>query len=149
MRAVGVAAGRIAAPIVARRGGGIVARLRAEWAAVAGAEFAAIAWPEAITRDHALKLRVSPGFALDLQHRAPLLIERINLFFGHAAVARLVLIQGRLPPAVAPPSASSAPLAAAEADALAARLADIADPELRAALAKLGHLVLARPPRPK
>ena len=143
MRAVGVAAGRIAAPIVAHRGGGVVARLKAEWTAVAGTEFAAIAWPEAITRDHALKLRVAPGFALELQHRAPLLIERINLFFGHAAVARLVLIQGRLMPASTPRPAPP-PLATAEADALAARLADVADPELRAALGGLGRLVLAR-----
>jgi len=149
LRALGIAAGRIAAPIVARRGGGVVARLKSEWTAVAGAEFAAIAWPEAITRDHALKLRVAPGFALELQHRAPLLIERINLFFGHEAVARLVLIQGRLMPASTPRPAPPPPLAAAEAEALAARLADVADPELRAALAGLGQLVLARSPRSK
>jgi len=41
------------------------------------------------------------------------------------------------------------PIAAAEAEALAARLADVADPELRAALAGLGQLVLARSPRSK
>ena len=87
----------IAAPIVARRGGGVLVRLKAEWSAVAGAEMAAQTWPEKLGRDGALKLRVAPGFALELQHRAPLLIERINLFFGRAVVTRLVLVQGTLP----------------------------------------------------
>ena len=141
MRAVGVAAGRVAAPIVAGNGG-ILARLKFHWATVAGAEFAAIAWPEALGRDGALKLRVAAGCALELQHRAPLLIERINLFFGRGAVARLVLVPGK--PPLAPPSrpVPPAPLGASEAQALEERVAGIADPALRAALAGLGELVL-------
>ena len=72
-------------------------RLKAEWSAVAGAELAAQTWPEKLGRDGALKIRVAPGFALDLQHRASLVIDRINFFFGRAAVTRLVLVQGTLP----------------------------------------------------
>ncbi len=143
LRAVGIAASRLAAPIVARRGGGVLGRLKAEWAAVVGAELAATTWPEALGRDGALKLRVASSIALDLQHRAPLVIERINLFFGHAAVARLILVQGPLPLAAPPATAMPTPLAAEEAKALDTRLGDIADPELRAALARLGRLVLA------
>jgi hypothetical protein len=143
MRAAGIAAARLAAPIVARRGGGVLGRLKAEWAAVVGAELAATTWPEALGRDGALKLRVASSIALDLQHRAPLVIERINLFFGHAAVARLILVQGPLPLAAPPATAMPTPLAAEEAKALDTRLGDIADPELRAALARLGRLVLA------
>ena len=97
LRPAGEAASRIAAPIVARGGGGVLARLKAEWSAVVGAELAAQTWPEKLGRDGALKLRVAPGFALDLQHRASLLIDRINIFFGRAAVTRLVLVQGTLP----------------------------------------------------
>ena len=97
LRPAGEAASRDRGPIVARGGGGVLARLKAEWSAVAGAELAAQAWPEKLGRDGALKLRVAPGFALDLQHRAPLVIERINVFFGRAAVTRLVLVQGTLP----------------------------------------------------
>jgi len=143
MRAIGIAGSRVAAPIVARRGGGVLGRLKAEWAAVVGAELAAATWPEALGRDGALKLRVASSLALDLQHRAPLVIERINFYFGRAAVARLVLVQGPLPLAPPSPTALSAPLAADEARALDLRLGDIADPELRAALARLGRLVLA------
>jgi hypothetical protein len=143
LRAIGVATSRLAGPIVARRGGGVLGRLKAEWTAVVGAELAAASWPEALGRDGALKLHVASGIALDLQHRAPLVIERINLFFGRAVVARLVLVQGPLPLAAPPSTAMPAPLAAEEAKALDSRLGDIADPELRAALAQLGRLVLA------
>lgn len=143
LRAAGIAGSRVAAPILARRGGGVLARLKAQWAAVAGSELAAASWPMSLGRDGALKLRVAPGAALDLQHRAPLVVERINLFFGHEAVARLVLVQGPLPLATARRPPSPSPLGEAEASALDARLAGIADPELRAALARLGRLVLA------
>src|SRR5579862_1978299 len=144
LRAVGAAAARIAAPVVARHGGGVLGRLKAEWSAVAGAELAAATWPEELGRDGALKLRVAPRAALELQHRAPLLIERINLYFGRAAVVRLVLRQGPLPLAGPPARAPAPSLAAGDAQALDATLADISDPELRAALGGLGRLVLAR-----
>src|SRR5712691_11738849 len=48
MRAVGAAAARLAGPIVARRGGGVLFRLKAEWAAVVGTELAATTWPDAL-----------------------------------------------------------------------------------------------------
>jgi hypothetical protein len=143
LRAAGIAASRVAAPIVARGGGGVLGRIKAEWAAVVGAELAATTWPEALGRDGALKIRVVSSFALDLQHRAPLVIERINNFFGRSAITRLVLVQGSLPLPARPRRAPPAPLGADEAKALEARIAQIADPELRAALTGLGHLVLA------
>jgi hypothetical protein len=143
LRPAGEAALRVAAPIVARGGGGVLVRLKAEWSAVAGAELAAQTWPEKLGRDRALKLRVAPGFALDLQHRASLVIERINFFFGRAAVARLVLIQRTLPLADSGHSGpQSHPPAGETAGRLDSRLAGVDDPELRAALAGLGELVL-------
>jgi hypothetical protein len=145
LRAVGGAAARVAGPVIAGRGGGgMLGRLKAEWSAIAGAELAAHAWPEALSRAGALKLRVAPSFALELQHRTPLAIERINLFFGRGVVVRIALVQGPLPlpPTEPTPLNQSDSLSAAEATTLDARLAEIADPELRAALAGLGRLVL-------
>ncbi|MGD9615453.1 MAG: DUF721 domain-containing protein [Alphaproteobacteria bacterium] len=148
LRPIGEAASRIAAPIVARRGGGVLARLKAEWSAVAGVDLAAQTWPEKLGRDGALKLRVAPGFALDLQHRAPLVIDRINIFFGRVAVTRLVLAQGPVPVPVAgsapagPVSFPRAPATGDDGGAFDSRLAGIDDPELRAALSGLGRLVL-------
>jgi hypothetical protein len=144
LRPIAVAAARLAASIMAHRGGaGVLARLKVEWSAVAGAELAARTWPERLGRDGALKLRVSPEFALDLQHRAPIVVDRINLFFGRAVVGRLVLLQGPLP-LRGPASGMPAPaLTGEETRALDSRLAGVADPELRAALAGLGRLVLS------
>lgn len=139
-RAVGVDVSRLAAPILAKRGGGVLVRLKAQWAAIVGHEWAAAAWPTALGRDGVLKLRTVPTAALELQHRAPLLIERINLYFGRPVVTRLTQVQGSLPLAAAAP-APLPPLAAGEAEALDRQLSGIADPELRAALARLGRAV--------
>jgi hypothetical protein len=143
MRAAGAAASRIAAPIVARRGGGVLMRLKSDWSAMVGTELAAITWPEALGRDGALKARVAPGFALDVQHRAPLLLERVNLFFGRVVATRLALIQAPLPLPAPPPQMPPPVLSPPEQAALEGGLDGIADPELRAALAGLGGLILA------
>src|SRR5580704_7394299 len=92
-RAAGLAAARLIRPIVASHGGGILARLKSDWAAIVGAELAAATWPEALGRGGTLKLRVVSAKALEIQHRAPLVIERVNLFFGRVVIERLGLIQ--------------------------------------------------------
>jgi hypothetical protein len=144
LRALGVAAARLAAPIVARHGGGVLARLKADWPAVIGAETAAATWPQALGRDGALKLRVAAAAALELQHRAPLLIERINLYLGRPAVFRLVFVQGPLP--LAPPSVKPRPapeLGAEEEAAIERQIAAIGDSELKDALIRLGKAVVS------
>jgi hypothetical protein len=142
-RAAGLAASRIARPIVARHGGGILARLKTDWPAIVGPELAASTWPEALARGGTLKLHVAPAKGLDVQHRAPALIERVNLFVGREAVTRLTLVQGPLP--LRPPSeprTAARPLAAGEAAALDRQLDGVADPELRDALARLGRAMI-------
>jgi hypothetical protein len=141
-RAVGVAASKLAAPIVARRGGGILVRLKADWAAIVGADWAAVTWPTGLGRDGVLKLRAASGHALELQHRAPLLIERINVFFGRPVITRLALVQGPLPLPPLPSRPSFRTLSPSEVTALDTQLAEVADPELRAALARLGRAVI-------
>lgn len=144
LRAVGVAASQVAAPILSRRGGGVLVRLKAEWSAIVGQPWAQTSWPTALGRDGTLKLRVLPAAALDLQHRAPLVVERINLYFGRPVAIRLAFVQGPLP--LPPPPAAAAPprpLPAGAAQALDRDLAQIADPGLREALARLGRAVLA------
>ena len=140
-RAVGVAVSKLTLPIVARRGGGILVRLKAEWAAIIGPDWAEVSWPATLGRDGVLKLRAAPGAALELQHRAPLIIERINLFFGRAVVTRLALVQGPLPLASGARRPVIPPLSEGEAAALDRQLLEIADPDLRAALARLGRAV--------
>ena len=140
-RAVGVAVSKLAGPILARRGGGILVRLKAEWPAIVGPDWAEVSWPTMLGRDGVLKLRVAPGAALELQHRAPLLMERINLFFGRAVTTRLALVQGPLPLASGPSRPVIPPLSEGEAKALDRRLSEVANPDLRAALTQLGRAV--------
>ena len=143
-RALGVAASRLAAPIIAGRGGGSLARLKAEWVAIVGPEWADLAWPDALGRGGVLRVRVLPAAALDLQHRAPLLLERINMFFGRTVATRLALVQGPLPLPPLARTTAPPPLSATAVEALDRSLAEVADPKLREALARLGRSVLRR-----
>jgi hypothetical protein len=143
-RAVGVPVSKLATPIISKRGGGVLVRLKAHWPTIIGDEWASMSWPSALGRDGVLKLRTAPAAALELQHRAPLLIERINLFFGRPVVNRLILVQGPLPADSRPTSPELRPLAANEAARLDSKLAGIADPELRAALGRLGKVLIGQ-----
>jgi hypothetical protein len=100
-----------------------------------------VSWPTALGRDGVLKLRAASTAALELQHRAPLLIERINLFFGRLVVTRLALVQGPLPLDSPPSRAGLRPLAADGTELVRGGLSGIADPQLREALARLGRAV--------
>jgi hypothetical protein len=142
LRAIGVAASKLAAPIVAKRGGGILTRLKAQWAAIVGPDWAVTTWPMALGRDGVLKLRAASGIAIELQHRAPLLIERINLFFGRPVISRLALVQGPLPLVSMPAGSRPRPLTLHETKGLEAQLFDIMEPKLRDALSRLGEAVI-------
>ena len=141
LRPVAGAVARLAGPIVAK-GGGLLARLKADWPAIVGAELAAATWPSGLSRDGVLKLRVLAGQALEIQHRTPLLIERINLFLGREALARIVLVQGPLPLPAQRQHPASPRLSAAETQALDDQLAPVTDPELRDALTRLGRRII-------
>ena len=91
--------GRVAAPALQKRGLAET-RIVTHWPEIIGAELAASACPEKITGrggdGGTLHIRVDGALALELQHLAPLVIEKINGFFGYKAVARLRLTQGPL-----------------------------------------------------
>ncbi len=147
MRAIGAALPRVAGAILGKDGTA-AAQLLAEWPAVIGAEIARIAQPLRLSfprgerRHGVLRLRVASGAALEIQHREPQLIARINTFFGYPAVARLAIIQGPPPLPDLPKPPIPRPLAAPEERALEARLRHVADPELRVVLERLGRAVL-------
>jgi hypothetical protein len=89
-----------------------------------------------------LIVRVEGAFALELQHLAPLVMERVNAFYGWRCVGRIVLKQapvGRMRAERAPPPAPSPAAQAKVAEAVAPVEAEL----LRAALARLGNAVLA------
>jgi len=149
-RAIAAEIPRIAGAALGKRGFG-EAQLVTQWEAVMGPELAAQLSPERLSfargarQDGTLRLRVAPGFALAAQHLEPVIIERINGFFGYCAVARIALVQG--PPARAPAARPTPrPLDPAEQRALGERVAGVADPALRDALARLGAAVIGSKP---
>jgi hypothetical protein len=60
-----------------------------------------IVWPRSVRDDRGepatLVVRVTGAFALELQHSAPVVIERINTYFGWRCIGRLSLRQGPVP----------------------------------------------------
>ena len=72
----------------------------ANWTTIAGEELAQQSLPQKIefktgTRNGGtLYLLVASGaFAVEIQHKTPLLIEKINTFFGYQAVAKIKIVQ--------------------------------------------------------
>ena len=140
------------------KGGRDYATLIAEWPAIVGAQLAASSQPEKLVRrrDHderstggVLTIRVSGGGALEIQHREPQIIERINSYLGYRGVARLKLVQGVLtrrgPAAPQPERVLSAP----ESQAIDSATARVADPDLKARLARFGRTLAAGPTPPR
>ena len=88
-----------------------------------------------------LTLLVEGAHAPLMQHLTPMIIERVNRFFGYEAVNRLVFRQGR-PPARAA-AARRGPQLAPVPKELGEGLREIADPELRACLESLAAQIAA------
>jgi hypothetical protein len=137
------------------------AELVTRWAEIAGPDIAAhseplkIQWTRPVRAPAApsgaaadggqepgtLVLRVEGPAAIEIQHEADVICERVNRFLGWRAVTRIALRQAPLRHGQRKPVRAID--AAATAD-MAARLPDVADEDLRQALARLGAAVRGR-----
>src|SRR4051812_8525567 len=131
-----------------RQQGFASAELVTRWTDIVGPEIAAhaepmkVQWPRAVGNQApepgTLVLRVDGPTAIEIQHLAGVILERVNRFFGWQAVDRLALRQAPLSrrerKTVKPPD----PEATAR---VAAMLLEVGDEELRQALARLGAAV--------
>jgi len=123
-----------------KRFGFIQGAVVSRWPEIVGDRYAKVSSPESIRfpagRKSAgvLTLLVEGAHAPLMQHLTPLIIERVNRFFGYCAVDRLVFRQGRPAPAPAP---VKRPALGAVPKELGEGLRQIADPELRACLESL------------
>ena len=117
----------------------------ARWAEIVGEQYARYSTPEAISfpagkkAGGTLKVVVTGSFAPMLRHVEPQVVERVNRFFGYAAVARLALRHGDLPTVQRRARAVEQPLASETEATLRA----VADPELRATLESLARALSA------
>jgi hypothetical protein len=116
------------------------------WPDIVGHEIAAHAepvrmqWPRSPqgTEPATLILRVEGPAAIEIQHQAGLVVERVNRFFGWRAVDRLALRQAPLRGRRKPPPR---PAADPEAAQRVAQTLAIKDAPLRVALGRLGAAV--------
>ncbi len=144
LRALAVSLPRVTKRLFGKRGfaeGG----LAADWPGIVGTGLATRCRPGTLTfaragvrREGTLTLRVEAPFATEVQHLAPQIMERINGYFGYRAVARLRLKQVPYRPGPKPDRTVPAPDPEITPE-LAARLESVEDPELRAALGRLGR----------
>lgn len=148
--------GRITDPALRRRGfvhTGVVNR----WDAIVGAELSRasaprrISWPTRQAEPGVLHVRVESARATEIQHMTPLIVERVNAYFGYRAIGAVRLTQGGT--GAAPGSAGGTRATPAEGDrrgrgqgqpeGVDDRVARTRDPALREALAALGRRLSA------
>lgn len=92
------------------------------------------------TEPGTLVVRVEGAFALELQHLAPVLIERVNAHYGWACIRRIVLKQGRVHRGTR--RASLPPIDPARRGEVALAVSRIEEGGLRDALDRLGVAVV-------
>ncbi|MCP3459884.1 MULTISPECIES: DUF721 domain-containing protein [unclassified Bradyrhizobium] len=129
---------------------GFAAReLVTRWGEIAGSEIAAhseplkMQWPRPVEgqpqEPATLVLRVEGPMALEIQHSADVILERVNRFFGWNAVGKLAFRQAPLSSRGRP--ARPRPPDAAAVAKVAETLGNIDDEQLRDALARLGAAI--------
>ena len=129
-----------------RRFGFIQSSIVSRWAEIVGERYARVSCPESIKFPPgkkvggALTLLVEGAHAPLIQHLTPMIVERVNRFFGYAAINRIVFRQGRLPVAAPKPERPQLRPVSKE---LGEGLREIADPELRHCLESLASQIAA------
>jgi hypothetical protein len=139
------------------RFGGAGSDLKGRWREIVGESLASRSEPVKLVKARSggatLELKVAGPVAALIQHQAPLILDRLNLYLGAGSVSRLRIVQGPLSRsagaarAAEPVRRMRPPLDAAAEQRLAEGLATTPDGPLKAALARLGREVLRRSPR--
>jgi hypothetical protein len=128
------------AGVTFKRFGFVQGAVVSRWAEIVGERYAKVSTPESIRfpggkkSGGTLTLNVEGAHAPLIQHLAPLIIERVNRFFGYEAVDKVAFRQGRAAssaPKLQRPAAAPVPIELGEG------LRQIGDPELRACLESL------------
>ncbi len=125
-----------------RRFGFVQSSVVSRWDEIVGSRYATVSAPESIRfpvgkkSEGTLELTIEGAHATMMQHVLPEIIERVNRFFGYAAVARIKVRQGVVAKPVArqplaPRSLKPVPMELGES------LREIGDPELFAVLESL------------
>ena len=127
-----------------RRFGFVQSAIVSRWREIVGERYAGVSSPESIRfppgkrSDGVLNLIIEGAHGPMMQHIAPVIVERVNRFFGYPAVSRVQFRQGLVQVAKAKARAAPPSLRPIPAE-LGDSLREIADPELRAVLEGLAR----------
>lgn len=138
---------KLTRPAIRKRGFAQGEILR-NWADIVGPRLAGLTVPERVQyskkQGHGARIcvRVGGAAALELQHAAVQIVERINTYFGYRAISELKLIQAPVPVLKEP--GIKTPRTVRLTGTAAAEIAKIEDPELAAALQRLGGHIYAK-----
>lgn len=120
------------------------------WSAIMGETLGAMSLPlklsyprGAAKSQGTLRIMAEGPAALELQHLAPVIVERINSAFGYAAVGALSIVQGPVARQNGARQNTQAPNPALEQE-LAALLSGLNDETLKKSLAQLGRRILGK-----
>ncbi len=128
-------------------------KMLAEWPEIAGAEIAAHAVPLDLKfakspdkkNQAVLHLAVESAYALEMSYQKTLLIERLNMFFGYAAIKDVKMVQQSFlmsnKKRTAPPPR---PITIGEERILDDLVGKIQENDLQTALKNLGKAILSR-----
>jgi hypothetical protein len=129
-----------------KRFGFVQSSVVSRWNEIVGERYAKFSAPESIRfpfgkrEGGTLNVLVAGAHAPMMQHVIPTILERVNLFFGYAAIAKVAIRQGEIARAEPlPPRLELVPLPVE----LGESLRTVADPELRAVLESLAQSVVA------
>ena len=107
-----------------------------------------IAFSQGKRNQGTLHLRVEPGgMAVELQHLTPLVIERVNGFFGFECVSRIAITQGPIPKRPVPKPLQPRVLSEEDEARVVAHANGIQDETLRETVRNLGRAMLSKPPK--
>ena len=90
-----------------------------------------------------LVIRAESAYAIEVQHLAPVIIERVNRYFGWRCVGRISIRQGPVVPRKRAPALPPEPASEAVAE-VERGLGPFEDKDLQHSLARLGALVKGR-----
>ena len=127
-----------------KRFGFIQSAVVSRWAEIVGERYANVSTPESVRFPQGKKsggtltLTVVGAHAPLMQHLTPLIVERVNRFFGYPAVDKIAFRQGRVDTVKRPVR----PVARAVPRELGEGLREIADPGLRACLESLAAKIV-------
>jgi hypothetical protein len=104
-----------------------------------------LTWPRRDDPDSVgvLQVRVEGAYALEIQHLQPVIIERVNRYFGWRCVGRLAIRQGPVAPRRKRPPVRKEP-AAAEIEQSRRAIGPFEDEALASSVARLGAFVRGR-----